>query len=202
MYVPVSLSKGRVAWRRCPTATVDVPVGRSARSGVQRPQVRSVGMDAPPLHPDLAHLAFLLGTWTGGGDGSYPTIEPFGWVDSTRFWHVGKPGMLYEQRTKDRGTGEPKHAESGFLRLGEAPGSIELVVAHNTGHVELAVGTVTGTRIELASTLVEGTPTAKSVSELHRAFEVDGDQLTVSMAMAAVDLPLTHHLGSTLTRQS
>ena len=156
-------------------------------------------MDEPALHPDLAPLVFLLGTWSGEGEGEYPTIEPFAWTDTTRYRHVGKPVLLYEQRTRDAVTGEPRHAESGYVRLGDGPGSVELVVAHSTGHVELASGTVDGERIELHSTLVEGTPTAKAVTELHRVIRLDGGVLHVTLAMAAMGEPLTHHLRSALT---
>lgn len=158
-------------------------------------------MDQPPLHDALGPIAFLLGTWVGEGEGSYPTIEPFAWRDTTRFWHVGKPALLYEQRTKDAVTGEPRHAESGFLRSGPEPGVFELIVAHNTGHAELATGTAEDDRIELVSTLVQGTDTAKDVSTLHRVFHLDGEVLTVTLAMAAVGQPLTHHLRGELRRQ-
>lgn len=157
-------------------------------------------MSHPPLHPSLEPLSWLLGDWSGEGRGEYPTIEPFAWKDQTRFWHVGKPGILYEQRTKDAATGEPRHAESGFLRPGAEPDSVELIVAHNTGHAEMAAGSLTGTRLEFESTVLEGTPTAKDVGALHRVFELDGDVLRVSLAMAAVGQPMTHHLASELHR--
>ena len=159
-------------------------------------------MDEPTLHPDVAPLAFLLGTWTGQGQGEYPTIEPFTWADTTRFFHVGKPVLLYEQRTKDTKTGEPRHAESGFIRIGSAVDTVELVVAHSTGHVELADGVVDGERVEFTSALVRGTGTAKDVDLVHRVYLLDGSTLRVTLAMAAVGEPSTHHLRSELTRQS
>lgn len=159
-------------------------------------------MDEPALHEDLAPVGFLLGDWVGGGRGQYPTIDPFEWREETRFWHVGRPALLYLQRTRDAVTGEPRHAESGFLRPGAEPGGFEFVVAHSTGHAELAEGSATGSRLDLRTTSLVGTPTAKEVGAVNRSYELDGDGLRVRMSMAAVGEPMTDHLEAELTRAS
>ena len=75
------------------------------------------------------------------------------------------------------------------------------MLAHPTGVLELLVGEfLEGTVFELRSSTVTGSPTAKSVTEVHRRFELDGDQLRYEVAMAAVGHPLTHHLAATLDR--
>lgn len=44
----------------------------------------------PPLHPFVAPLSYLLGTWRGQGEGEYPTIPSFGYGEELRFSHSGK----------------------------------------------------------------------------------------------------------------
>lgn len=158
----------------------------------------------PELHPDLVVLAPLLGTWQGEGEGSYPTIEPFGYLETVTFGHVGKPFFAYAQRTTARSDGRPLHAEQGYLRQ-PAPGHLELVVAHPTGITEVELGTVEASAgalvLVLATTTVASTPTAKRVDAVERRFTLDGDVLSYTLAMAAVGEPMTHHLAATLRRQ-
>ena len=128
------------------------------------------------LHPDVAVLAPLLGTWTGQGAGEYPTIEPFGYVEEVTFGHVGKPFLIYGQRTRASDDGRPLHAETGYLRV-PSPGRVELVLAHPTGITEIQEGTlsVTGATVEmeLNATTIGRTASAKDVTALSRSIHIE-----------------------------
>ncbi len=156
------------------------------------------------LHPDLEALAPLLGTWAGQGAGEYPTIQPFDYLEEVVFSHVGKPFLAYVQKTKAPADGKPLHAETGYLRVPE-PGHVELVLAHPSGITEIEVGTysVAGglIEIELSTTDVGLTPTAKEVTALGRSFRIDGDELSYSVQMGAVGQPLQDHLAAVLHRK-
>ncbi len=161
-------------------------------------------MSSPPLHADAVPLAFLLGTWRGTGHGEYPTIDPFDYVEEVTFGHVGKPFVAYQQRTRLAATDVPSHAETGYVRPAgvEANGAlgVELVLAHPSGLLELSVGELRGTELRLASLSVTGSPTAKEVSAVERDITVDGDVLRYAVRMAAVGVPMTHHLAAELRR--
>jgi hypothetical protein len=156
------------------------------------------------LHPDLEALAPLLGTWAGRGEGKYPTIEPFEYLEEVVFSHVGKPFLAYAQKTRAVADGKPLHAETGYLRA-PRPGHIELVLAHPSGITEIDAGTysVTGDviEVELSSTAIGLAPTAKEVTALGRSLRVDGDDLSYTLRMGAVGQPLQDHLTAVLHRK-
>ena len=171
------------------------------------------------LHPDCEQLGFLLGVWRGAGEGSYPTIESFGYTEEVTFSHVGKPFLAYTQKTKHAVSGAPLHAEAGYLRAVGA-GRVEFVVVQPSGIVELHSGTVDrgtvdrgtvdrgtvdGGALVLQIDGVHTTPTAKSVTDVHRQIWVEQHAgvttLAYQVSMAAVGEPLTHHLRATLVQQ-
>lgn len=157
---------------------------------------------AAPLHPDLAPLAFLAGTWTGRGRGTYPTIEDFDYTEEITFSHGAKPFLLYVQRTWDTSAPRrPLHTETGYWRPGGS-GRVEAVIAQPTGIVEVEEGTVSGTTIELTATFVGLTSTAKEVTTMERRLDVDGDELRYRLSMGAVGQIHQVHLEAVLVRRT
>jgi len=155
----------------------------------------------PPaeLHPALAPLAFLLGTWSGEGVGGYPTIEDFGFGQELTFSHYGKPLLEYTSRSWSLEDGRPMARETGWWRPG-ADGAVELVLAHPMGVVEVWLGTAAGTRVEIGTDVVARTPSAKDVTAGRRLYGLVGDELMWAYDMAAVEQPLQPHLSARLRR--
>ncbi len=143
-------------------------------------------------------LAWLLGTWKGEGRGEYPAIDDFDYVEETTFACPGKPFVTYTQRTRTP-DGQPLHAETGYLRpVGD--GAVEAVVSEPIGVVEVYEGRVLGERLELVSTLVARTPTAKDVTGVRRLLRLDDGILHVRLEMEAMGAPMQLHLEAGLRR--
>ncbi len=152
-----------------------------------------------PLHPDLAELSFLLGTWRGVGEGEWPRGEPFTYGEELTFEHAGDPFVIYAQRSWSLEDEAPIHFERGFLRPA-GPGQVELVLAHPLGIAEVAEGTVRDGVVEVATTSVALTATAKAVTELSRRIEGGPGELRYELHMAMHDIALTSHVRSRLAR--
>lgn len=156
-------------------------------------------MTAASLNPELASLAFLLGTWRGEGRGEYPTITSFRYSEEVTFGSIpGKPFLTYQQRTRSP-EGNPLHTEAGYVRP-VGTDAAELVIAQPSGIAEIHVGVVRGTTVEFHAVEVALTPTAKSVTSVTRAIRVEGDALSYRLDMAAVGQDLQFHLEATLLR--
>jgi len=170
------------------------------------------------LHGQCAHLAPLLGSWQGTGQGHYPTISPFTYTEQVTFAHVGKPFLAYTQRTKGA-DGAPLHAETGYWRP-VGTDKLEVLLVHPSGIVELAEGSVSvaGGGVEILLNAGVGaagvkagsaaepagevlvTPTAKTVLATRRHIRIEGDTLEYTFSMAAVGQPLQRHLSASLSR--
>lgn len=155
------------------------------------------------MHPAIAHLSPLLGTWRGEGHGEYPTIRSFRYTDQWEFVDVGKPFLLFIEKTWNT-EGSPMHTETGYIRA-PSPTTVEIIAALPTGQSEMGVGTcgASAEQVDLATEAeVLNTPTAKHVDQIVRRFTLASDILAYEMKMSAVGEGLTLHLRSRLTRQT
>lgn len=152
----------------------------------------------PSLHPHLAPLAFLLGTWRGEGKGEFHTVEPFSFEEKIRFSHRGGPWLVYEQRARSTADGELLHAEMGFWRpLGE--GRVDAYVALNAGS-DFSEGTVLGTTVTLRSTTTRMGEGIEEVTRLERRYEVADDTLTYEISLGTEGQAFGWHVGGRLAR--
>ena len=74
--------------------------------------------------------------------------------------------------------------ETGFLRCQE-DGSVELLLTHNTGFLELWHGKVDGAKLDLTTDAVIRTETAKEVTAGHRLYGLVEGDLWFAYDMAA-----------------
>ncbi|HEX8868776.1 MAG TPA: FABP family protein, partial [Lentzea sp.] len=96
------------------------------------------------LNDALLSVLPLVGVWRGEGEIVYPTIDgPFRYGQQITFAHDGRPFLVYEARSwLLNEAGEvirPAAREQGFWRP-QADDTIELLLTHNTGIVELYYG--------------------------------------------------------------
>lgn len=162
----------------------------------------------PDLHPSLNALLPFIGVWRGRGSGEYPTIEPFEYAQEIRISHDGRPFLSYESRawlvTAEGEPIRPGGREWGWWRPvvvdGKPTGEIEALFCTPTGIMELHLGEIRGTRLDMSTDAVMRTATAKEVNAGHRIYGIVDRALLYAQDMAAVGQPLTSHLAAKLNR--
>lgn len=157
------------------------------------------------IHPDVAPLAWLIGTWRGNGHGDYPTIEGFQFGQEAIFQQDGRPFIHYMSRSwivDEEGTFVREAAqETGFIRcLPER--KLELTLAHASGFAEIWYGEMHPERpsFEIVTDAVVRTATAKEVAGGQRLYGYVEGALMWTYDMAAVGQPLQPHLWARLER--
>ena len=165
-------------------------------------------MSTPDLHERLEPLSFLVGTWRGLGVVGYPTITEQRYEQEVVFSHDGRPFLEYSSRSwivdDDGNRVKDSAREAGWWRPGAGERDVEVLLAHHTGVVEVYVGNVAFTRVELVTDVLARTTTAKEVTAMKRLYGLVGDEprdLAYAVDMAAVGQPLQSHLSARLVRQ-
>lgn len=162
--------------------------------------------EGPPLHDDLLALLPLVGVWRGEGEVVYPTIDgPFKFGQQVTFAHDGRPFLSYESRTwlldDDGAVIRPAAREVGWWRP-QPDDVIELLLAHNTGIVEVFYGKPrNSTSWELSTDLVGRTASAKEVNAATRLYGlVNNGDLAWVEERAMVGHPMQPHTSAYLRR--
>uniref|UniRef100_A0A663LUA7 THAP domain containing 4 n=1 Tax=Athene cunicularia TaxID=194338 RepID=A0A663LUA7_ATHCN len=98
-------------------------------------------------------LSWMLGTWLSDppGDGTFPTMKPFQYLEEVHISHVGQPMLNFSFNAFHPDTRKPMHRECGFIRLKPDTNKVAFISAQNTGLVEVEEGEVNGQELSIAS---------------------------------------------------
>ena len=127
----------------------------------------------------------------------------FRYGQEVSFSHSGTDVLAYASRTwglDGEREGRQLAAETGWWRP-QPDGSVEVLLAHPTGIVEVYVGEVTGAKIELRTDAVLRTATAKEVTAGHRLYGLVEGDLWFAHDMAAEGQELQPHRWGKLVRR-
>ncbi|XP_005247073.4 peroxynitrite isomerase THAP4 isoform X1 [Homo sapiens] len=113
----------------------------------------SPSREPPKMNPVVEPLSWMLGTWLSDppGAGTYPTLQPFQYLEEVHISHVGQPMLNFSFNSFHPDTRKPMHRECGFIRLKPDTNKVAFVSAQNTGVVEVEEGEVNGQELCIAS---------------------------------------------------
>uniref|UniRef100_A0A2I3GYI3 THAP domain containing 4 n=1 Tax=Nomascus leucogenys TaxID=61853 RepID=A0A2I3GYI3_NOMLE len=180
----------------------------------------------PKMNPVVEPLSWMLGTWLSDppGAGTYPTLQPFQYLEEVHISHVGQPMLNFSFNSFHPDTRKPMHRECGFIRLKPDTNKVAFVSAQNTGVVEVEEGEVNGQELCIASHSIArisfakephveqvspALPPARSClvfaavcgvglflfHEITRKFRLNSEgKLEQTVSMATTTQPMTQHL--------
>ncbi|XP_078245382.1 peroxynitrite isomerase THAP4 isoform X3 [Pogona vitticeps] len=153
----------------------------------------------PQLNPVIEPLSWMLGTWLSDppGDGTFPTMKPFQYLEEVHISHVGQPMLNFSFNAFHPDTRKPMHRECGFIRIKPDTNKVAFISAQNTGLVEVEEGEVNGQELSIASHSVARISFAKKphVEQITRKFRLNSDgKLEQTVCMGTTTQPMTQHL--------
>ncbi|WP_241249196.1 FABP family protein [Rhodococcus sp. X156] len=162
------------------------------------------------LNAALLAVLPLVGVWRGEGLVSYPTIDTYRFGQQLVIAHDGRPFLTWESRSwildADGAYVRPAARESGFLRVNardDGEDTLELLLTHNTGIVELYYGApLNQSSWELATDVVLRSETAKPVTAAKRLYGIIDGDLGYVDERAMMGEPLQPHLSARLVRHA
>ncbi|KAM9791895.1 peroxynitrite isomerase THAP4 [Syngnathus typhle] len=159
------------------------------------------------MNPAILPLDWLLGTWQSDepGEGCFPTIKPFRYLETLQFSHVGQPVVNFSFNAFHADSKKPLHRECGFIRMQPGSNKVAFIVAQNSGLVEIEEGELVGQQLNLHSHAIARISFAREphVNEISRVFQLRADgKLEQRVSMAIDTQPLTEHLRITYVRSS
>ncbi|MEV7553884.1 FABP family protein [Amycolatopsis sp. NPDC089917] len=164
--------------------------------------------EGPNLNDACLALLPLVGVWRGEGEVDYPTIDgPYRFGMQLTIAHDGRPFLTHEARAwlldEEGKVIRPAARESGFWRP-QADDTIELLLTHNTGIVELFYGKPRGKASvpawELGTDAVVRTSTAKDVTASQRLYGIVNGELGYVEERAMMGQELQPHTSALLRR--
>jgi hypothetical protein len=162
--------------------------------------------EGPDLNDACLALLPLVGVWRGEGEVNYPTIDgPRKFAQQLTIAHDGRPFLYHEARAwlldDDGNVIRPAARETGFWRP-QPDDTIELLLAHSSGIIELFYGKASGQASwELGTDAVVRSATAKEVTAAQRLYGlVNNGDLGYVEERAMVGQPLQAHASAILRR--
>lgn len=165
------------------------------------------------VHPQIAHLGWLLGHWRGVGKGKSPNGDGFLFEQELQFASDRRPFLEYRALSwildEDGQRLHASHAEQGYWR-GSADNQVEVVLSNPLGICEIWLGRVevtglqnaeiTGTKLILSPHAITSAPAAASIHAAERMYGLRDGKLLMTFDMALEDSDAESHIWLMLDR--